>query len=114
MQAIRRMGWADLGSWPAAFASLVPLWLPLPSHVEAVNLRHRVAGIRATSRVRDKRGGGSRQKGLRVGKLEGSSVTRCHEHVSHAPHPAINQTNASAPAPGCAKTNNPTTAETNT
>ena len=27
MQAIRRMGWADLGSWQAAFASLLPLWL---------------------------------------------------------------------------------------
>ncbi len=27
MQTIRRMGWADLGSWPAALASLLPLWL---------------------------------------------------------------------------------------
>ena len=27
MQTLRRMGWADLGSWPSAFASLVPLWL---------------------------------------------------------------------------------------
>jgi hypothetical protein len=27
MQAIRKIGWADLGSWPAAIASLLPLWL---------------------------------------------------------------------------------------
>jgi hypothetical protein len=27
MQTIRKIGWADLGSWPAAVASLLPLWL---------------------------------------------------------------------------------------
>ena len=27
MQTIRKIGWADLGSWPAAAASLLPLWL---------------------------------------------------------------------------------------
>ena len=27
MQAIRKIGWADLGSWPAGIASLLPLWL---------------------------------------------------------------------------------------
>jgi hypothetical protein len=27
VQTIRKIGWADLGSWPAAIASLLPLWL---------------------------------------------------------------------------------------
>jgi hypothetical protein len=27
MDTIRKFGWADLGSWPAALASLLPLWL---------------------------------------------------------------------------------------
>jgi hypothetical protein len=27
METIRKIGWADLGSWPAALASLLPLWL---------------------------------------------------------------------------------------
>ena len=27
MQTIRKIGWADLGSWPAALASMLPLWL---------------------------------------------------------------------------------------
>jgi hypothetical protein len=27
MQTIRKLEWVDLGSWPAAFASLLPLWL---------------------------------------------------------------------------------------
>jgi len=27
MDTIRKIGWSDLGSWPAAVASLLPLWL---------------------------------------------------------------------------------------